>query len=65
MAFPLLAPHPDVSTERKRPQQLTQTHSESEWAAVYPEIQRLYVRERRRLRDVMQCMERAHGFGAT
>ena len=36
-----------------------------EWAAFYPEIERLYVHERRKLRYVMQYMEREHGLKAT
>ncbi|CAK7233492.1 hypothetical protein SBRCBS47491_008628 [Sporothrix bragantina] len=41
------------------------THSDAEWTAVYPEIERLYVRERRKLRHVMQYMENRHNFKAT
>ncbi|KAK5225520.1 hypothetical protein LTR72_003423 [Exophiala xenobiotica] len=43
--------------------QLVPTHSQ--WAAMYSEIERLYVRERRKLRYIMQYMEREHGFKAT
>jgi hypothetical protein len=43
--------------------QLVPTHSQ--WAAMYTEIERLYVRERRKLRYIMQYMEREHGFKAT
>lgn len=61
-----LAPWPGgvVASIAPRPQPLL-THSDVEWAALYPEIQRLYVRERRKLRYVMQCMESEHGFKAT
>jgi hypothetical protein len=41
------------------------THSDVEWAALYPDIELLYVRERRKLRYVMQYMESDHGFKAT
>ncbi|CAK7212613.1 hypothetical protein SCUCBS95973_001523 [Sporothrix curviconia] len=41
------------------------THSDAEWTAAYPEIERLYVRERRKLRHVMQYMESRHRFKAT
>lgn len=44
---------------------LSTHHSEDEWAAVYPLIEQLYVRERRRLRDVMTKMEEQHRFRAT
>lgn len=45
---------------------LTRTHhSENEWAAVYPLIEHMYIRERRKLRDVMARMENQHGFRAT
>jgi hypothetical protein len=40
-------------------------YNESEWAAMYLEIERLYVHERRKLRYVIQYMEREHGFKAT
>ncbi|RVX68497.1 hypothetical protein B0A52_07921 [Exophiala mesophila] len=36
-----------------------------EWASFYPELERLYVRERRKLRYVMMYMERKHGFKAS
>jgi len=39
------------------------THDE--WAAMYPEIERLYIRERRKLRHVVQVMQQKHGFKAT
>jgi hypothetical protein len=41
------------------------THRDVEWAALYSDIERLYVRERRKLRYVMQYMESEHGFKAT
>jgi hypothetical protein len=40
-------------------------HSEKEWAAVYLHIERMYVRERRKLRYVMQKMEEEYRFRAT
>ncbi|KAK5460831.1 hypothetical protein LTS15_002894 [Exophiala xenobiotica] len=39
--------------------------TQSQWAAMYSEIERLYVRERRKLRYIMQYMEMEHGFKAT
>ncbi|KAF2492633.1 hypothetical protein BU16DRAFT_465981 [Lophium mytilinum] len=39
--------------------------TQNDWAASYAEIGRLYVRERRKLRYIMQYMEREHGFKAT
>lgn len=36
-----------------------------DWATLYPEIERLYVRERRKLRYIVQYMEKQHGFKAT
>lgn len=35
------------------------------WAEAYPEIERLYIREKRKLRHVVEYMERMHGFKAT
>jgi hypothetical protein len=43
----------------------TKQHSDSEWVAMYPQIERLYVLERRKLRDVMATLEREYGFKAT
>ncbi|KAH8901488.1 hypothetical protein GQ53DRAFT_674707 [Thozetella sp. PMI_491] len=52
-----------VSTDTKA--NLTTHHSEKEWAAVYPHIERMYVHERRKLRIVMAKMEDNYGFKAT
>jgi hypothetical protein len=41
------------------------THSDAEWAAAQSELQRLYVQERRKLRYVMQFMDKEYGFRAT
>lgn len=40
-------------------------HSEEEWEVVRPVIERLYVRERRKLRYVMEIMKEKHNFKAT
>ena len=40
-------------------------HTEAEWAAVYPHIQRLYMHERRKLRYVMAHMKEKYSFQAT
>ena len=39
--------------------------AQDDWAASYYEIERLYVRERRKLRYVMQHMTEQYGFKAT
>jgi hypothetical protein len=44
---------------------LSKQHSEPEWAAAYPHIQRLYVQKRRKLRYVMEYMEEKYNFQAT
>ena len=66
---PMLAPQPGsglVASVAPKPQpQATLTHSDVEWATWYSEIERLYVRERRKLRYVMRYMESKHGFTAT
>lgn len=41
------------------------THTDSEWVDLRPEMERLYVHERRRLKYVMQYMESEHGFMAS
>lgn len=66
ITIPILAPRPSwpvaFIAQKLQP---VMTHSDSEWVALYPEIERLYVRERRKLRYVMQYMESEHGFKAT
>jgi hypothetical protein len=64
MKIPILAPRPHhpVAVHDSEP---VSSHIESEWTAVYPEIERLYVLQRRKLRYVMQYMESEHGFKAT
>ncbi|KAM5360657.1 hypothetical protein ACJZ2D_013617 [Fusarium nematophilum] len=72
MASPLpqmapLAPRPmskPRSPTRDKPT-LPIHHSDREWAAVYPHIERMYVHERRKLRYVMDTMEDKYNFKAT
>ncbi len=66
MILPVLAPRPSrpAASVAPKPQPMP-LQSDSEWAAVYLAVERLYVRERRTLRYVMTCMERTHGFRAT
>ncbi|EXJ61379.1 uncharacterized protein A1O5_11937 [Cladophialophora psammophila CBS 110553] len=64
MALPPLVPRPRWPAAHAVPApQLLPTHKE--WAALYSEIERLYIRERRKLRYIMQYMEREHAFKAT
>jgi hypothetical protein len=66
MAAPILAPRLSCLGASIAPKpKPVQMHSELEWAALYPEMERLYVRERRKLRYVMQCMASEHDFNAT
>lgn len=67
MTLPTLAPRPggeSATLVRPRPQPVLM-HSDQEWAAMYPDIERLYVRERRKLRYIIQFMEKEHRFKAT
>ncbi|RFU35723.1 hypothetical protein B7463_g573, partial [Scytalidium lignicola] len=54
MTLPMLAPRPrePVTSITPGPQPALM-YTESEWAVMYPEIERLYVRERRKLREQM------------
>ncbi len=54
-------PTAPVKTERV----LEIQHGDKEWRAVYPHLERMYVRERRKLRYVMAKMEDTYGFKAT
>jgi hypothetical protein len=66
MTIPILAPRPGrLLASNALKLQPVLTHSDLEWAALFPEIERLYIRERRKLRYVMQLMESEHGFKAT
>jgi hypothetical protein len=46
------------------PSCVAKQHTEAEWAAVYPHIERLYMREGRKLRHVRALMEEKYGFKA-
>lgn len=64
MSLPPLAPS---SEQPVTPCAAKQQHvpTPEEWEESYSEIERLYIRERRKLRHVMQYMEEVHGFKAT
>ncbi|KAK4157360.1 hypothetical protein C8A00DRAFT_11736 [Chaetomidium leptoderma] len=47
------------------PSCVAKQHTEAEWAAVYPHIERLYLREGRKLRHVRAVMEEKHQFKAS
>lgn len=55
---------PPAATEAAAPPCVAKQHSEAEWAAVYPHIERLYLREGRKLRHVRAIMEEQHQFKA-
>ncbi|KAF1850820.1 uncharacterized protein K460DRAFT_400862 [Cucurbitaria berberidis CBS 394.84] len=66
MSMRILAPRPNpLAASVVSKSQPALTHTDSEWAASYHIIERLYVNERRKLRYVMQYMENEHGFKAT
>lgn len=66
MTLPILAPRPGDPGASITPRPLPPVmYNESQWAAVYPEIEKLYIHQRRKLRYVMQYMEKEHGFRAT
>lgn len=53
------------SSSMIRRTQPVKIHSEAEWAALHAEIERLYIGERRKLRYIMELMEKKHGFRAS
>ncbi|KAJ3519080.1 hypothetical protein NM208_g14273 [Fusarium decemcellulare] len=63
----MLAPRPEMKAPplTKRKPNLPIHHSDQEWAAAYPHIERMYVKERRKLRYVMETMEQEYNFKAT
>ena len=67
MTLPVLAARQrgESFSSATTPSRLALVHHEWEWVARYSEIERLYINERRKLRYVMQYMEREHGFRAT
>ena len=53
-----------ASATEAAPSCVAKQHTEAEWAAVYPHIERLYLREGRKLRHVRAIMEEKHQFKA-
>ncbi|KAK3386132.1 hypothetical protein B0H63DRAFT_544732 [Podospora didyma] len=68
MKLPGLAPRPRcfsvIASGDHQPPEVP-THTKSAWAAMRPEIERLYIVERQRLRYLMRYMEKEHGFRAS
>jgi hypothetical protein len=62
----LLAAKPpsDPPSPPKKPT-ISLHHGEAEWTAIYPIIERLYMKDRRKLRHIMQIMEEKHNFKAS
>jgi hypothetical protein len=63
MTVQRVVPGPDRGFGRSRPPSIVP--SPESWTSLRPEIERLYLRERRRLRHVRQYMEEMYGFRAT
>ena len=64
MTFPMLLPQPSMHVTPHPRIPLLQPTQEA-WSAVHTEIERLYIRERRKLQYVIQYMKKEHGFNAT
>lgn len=68
MPLPSLAPSSARSVTPclvKQQQHHQRVPTPEDWEAAYSEIERLYFRERRKLRHVMEYMEQVHSFKAT
>jgi hypothetical protein len=65
LLLPLAPRPPREALGATRRQYLNLQHSEDEWTAMYPHLERKYVRERKRLRHVISEMQEIHGFKAT
>ncbi|KAM7187461.1 hypothetical protein V8F33_011201 [Rhypophila sp. PSN 637] len=68
MSLPLGPPAPTTSSYNTSTRPWTQsalTHTKADWEAMHPELERLYVMERRKLHEIMRFMETKHGFKAT
>ena len=65
MTLPLLAPSGDCPSGWTAVPSPQPVPTNSDWATLYSEIERLYVRERRKLRYVMRYMDTTYGFKAT
>lgn len=59
-----LRPGPASAVAEATPSCVAKQHTEAEWAAVYPHIERLYLREGRKLRHVRAIMEEKYQFKA-
>ncbi|KAK4215444.1 hypothetical protein QBC37DRAFT_372075 [Rhypophila decipiens] len=68
MSLPLGPPAPTTSSDNTSTRPWSQsalTHTKADWEAMHPELERLYVMERRKLHEIMRYMETKHGFKAT
>ncbi|KAF4957174.1 hypothetical protein FGADI_3239 [Fusarium gaditjirri] len=61
----LAAKAPSTPPSPQNKPSLSVHHGEAEWTAVYPIIERLYMKDRRKLRHIMQIMEEKHNFKAS
>lgn len=63
--LPILAPRLPGTALVAADRAVSKEHSEAEWGAMRPLIERLYIRENRKLVEVMATLESRHGFAAT
>jgi aspartate oxidase len=65
----VLVPRPTSQTievpDSPDPKSFIKQNTKDRWLDMYPHIERLYIRERRKLRHVMSYMEREHHFIAS
>ena len=64
MTLPWLLPRPSRHVT-PYPRIPSSPPTQEAWSTVHAEIERLYVRERRKLQYIMQYMKKEHGFDAT
>jgi hypothetical protein len=60
-----LAPQPGLGAERGAAVVVVQTYSNAKWESLRPEIERLWVQERRKLKHIMAYMRQQHNFNAS
>ena len=63
--LPMLAPRLPGTVPAVADRAMSREHSEGEWVAMRALIERLYIRENRKLVEVMATLETKHGFAAT
>ena len=64
-SLPILAPRPPGGRHSDIEPSCSKEHTEAEWEVKKELIEKLYIRENRKLNETMTILECKHGFAAT